>query len=73
MLDTWLSKERLLSNSTHRFLTDDEEPTEQPSSIRQCSISTDRLHHSCLLFTSKLVCGGRSGALWLPSHHPGGH
>ncbi len=25
----------------------------------------------CLLSTSKLVCGGRSGALWLPSHHPG--
>ncbi len=25
-----------------------------------------------LLFTSKLVCGGHSGALWLPSHHPGG-
>ncbi len=21
---------------------------------------------------NKLVCGGRSGALWLPSHHPGG-
>ncbi len=26
----------------------------------------------CLLSTSKLVCGGRSSALWLPSHHPGG-
>ncbi len=26
----------------------------------------------CLLSTSKLVCGERSGALWLPSHHPGG-
>ncbi len=26
----------------------------------------------CLLSTNKLVCGGRSGALWLPSHHPGG-
>ncbi len=26
----------------------------------------------CLLSTSKLVCGGRSGAIWLPSHHPGG-
>ncbi len=25
-----------------------------------------------LLSTSKLVCGGCSGALWLPSHHPGG-
>ncbi len=25
-----------------------------------------------LLSTSKLVCGGRSGAIWLPSHHPGG-
>ncbi len=37
MLETWLSKERLLSNSTHRFLTDDEEFTEQPSSVRQCS------------------------------------
>uniref|UniRef100_A0A8C1KHZ8 Supervillin-like n=1 Tax=Cyprinus carpio TaxID=7962 RepID=A0A8C1KHZ8_CYPCA len=31
------SKERLLSNSTPRFLTDDEELTEQPSSVRQCS------------------------------------
>ncbi len=37
MLETWLLKERLLSNSTPRFLTDDEELTEQPSSIRQCS------------------------------------
>ncbi len=25
MLETWLSKERLLSNSTPRFITDDEE------------------------------------------------
>ncbi len=32
-----LSKERLLSNSTPRFLTDDEESTEQPSLVRQCS------------------------------------
>ncbi len=37
MLETWLSKERLLSNSTPRFLTDDEELTEQPSRVRQCS------------------------------------
>ncbi len=37
MLETWLSNERLLSNSTPRFLTDDEESTEQPSSVRQCS------------------------------------
>ncbi len=37
MLETWLSKERLLSNSTSRFLTDDEELREQPSSVRQCS------------------------------------
>ncbi len=29
------------------------------------------LHH-CLLSTSKLVCGGHSGAIWLSSHHPGG-
>jgi len=34
-------------------------------------IYTNWLHH-CLLSTSKLVCGGRSGAIWLPSHHPGG-
>ncbi len=26
----------------------------------------------CLLSTNKLVCGGRSGTIWLPSHHPGG-
>ncbi len=26
----------------------------------------------CLLSISKLVCGGLSGAIWLPSHHPGG-
>jgi len=26
----------------------------------------------CLLSTIKLVCGGRSGTIWLPSHHPGG-
>ncbi len=31
MLETWLS--RLLSNNTPRFLTDDEELTEQPSSV----------------------------------------
>ncbi len=37
MLETWLSKERLLSNITPRFLTDDEESREQPSSVRQCS------------------------------------
>ncbi len=37
MLETWLSKDRLLSNSTPRFLTDDEESTEQPSSDRKCS------------------------------------
>ncbi len=36
MLETWLSKERLLSKSTPRFLTDDEESREQPSSVRQC-------------------------------------
>jgi len=37
MLETWLSKERLLSNSTPKFLTDNEELTEQPSSLRQRS------------------------------------
>ncbi len=37
MLETWQSKERLLSNCTPRFLTDDEESREQPSSVRQCS------------------------------------
>ncbi len=37
MLETWLSKERLLLNSTPRLLTDDEESTEQQSSVRQCS------------------------------------
>ncbi len=37
MLEMCLSKERLLSNSTPRFLTDDEELREQPSSVRQCS------------------------------------
>ncbi len=37
MLEMCLSKERLLLNSTPRFLTDDEELTEQPSSVRQCS------------------------------------
>ncbi len=26
----------------------------------------------CLLSTNKLVCGGRSSAIWLPSHHSGG-
>ncbi len=36
MLETWRSKERLLSNSTPRFLADDEESREQPSSVRQC-------------------------------------
>ncbi len=37
MLEMWLSKEGLLSNSTPRFLTDDEESREQLSSVRQCS------------------------------------
>ncbi len=37
MPEAWLSKERLLSNSTPRFLNDDEELREQPSSVRQCS------------------------------------
>ncbi len=37
MLEMWLSKVRLLLNSTPRFLTDDEEFTEQPSSVRQYS------------------------------------
>ncbi len=37
MLDTWLSNERFLSNSTLKFLTDDEELTGQLSSVRQCS------------------------------------
>ncbi len=37
MLDTWLSKERLISNCTSRFLTDDEESTEQSLSVRPCS------------------------------------
>ncbi len=37
MLETWLSNEILLSNSTPRFLTDDEESREQASSVRRCS------------------------------------
>ncbi len=37
MLETWLSKERLLSSSTPRCLTYDDELTGQPSSVRQCS------------------------------------
>ncbi len=43
MLETWLSKERLLSNSTPRFLTDDEDLTEQSSSVRQCSRQLQRM------------------------------
>ncbi len=37
MLETCFSKEILLSKTMPRLLTDDEEFTEQPSSIRQCS------------------------------------
>ncbi len=37
MLEKWLSNERLLSNSTPRFLTDEKVLTEQPSSVRSCS------------------------------------
>ncbi len=33
MLETWLSKERLLSNSTPRFLTDEEEELTEPSDV----------------------------------------
>uniref|UniRef100_A0A8C2ANX5 BMERB domain-containing protein n=1 Tax=Cyprinus carpio TaxID=7962 RepID=A0A8C2ANX5_CYPCA len=42
MLEMWLSKERLLSNSTPRFLTDDEELTEQPSNLRQYAEKTKK-------------------------------
>ncbi len=45
MLEMWLSKKRLLSNSTPRFLTVDEELTKQPSSFRPCS----RLLHAEVL------------------------
>ncbi len=38
MLETWFSKERLLSNSTPRFLTDGEELTEKPSSVKAFSL-----------------------------------
>ncbi len=37
MLETWLSNEKLLSNSTPRFLTEEEKSREQPSSVRQFS------------------------------------
>ncbi len=37
MLETLLSKERLLSNSTPSFLIDDKEFIGQPSSVRQRS------------------------------------
>ncbi len=37
MLETWLSNEIFISNSTPRFLTDDEESTEQQSSVTQYS------------------------------------
>ncbi len=37
MLETCLSNESLLSNSTPMFLTDDEESTEQTSSVLLCS------------------------------------
>ncbi len=37
MLEICLSNERLLSNSTPRFLTDEKELTEQPLSVRYCS------------------------------------
>ena len=37
ILDTWHSNERLVSKSTPRFLTNDEDSTEQPSSVRQYS------------------------------------
>ncbi len=37
ILEIWLSNKRLLSNSTHRFLTDEKEWTEQPLSVRKCS------------------------------------
>jgi len=33
ILDTLLSNERLVSKSTPRFVTDDEDLTEQPSSV----------------------------------------
>ncbi len=51
MLETWLSKERLLSNSTPRLLTDYEESREQPSSeensVLQSTVSSSlELHQN---------------------------
>ncbi len=37
MLEMWLSNERLVSNCTSRFLTDEEDLTEPSVSVRQCS------------------------------------
>jgi len=62
MLETWLSKKRLLSNSTPRFLTDDEELTEQPSSFRECS----RLLHAEFLgpIVNTSVFSEFKGVIW---------
>ncbi len=51
MREMCLSKERLLSDSTPRFLTDDKELTEWPSSVRQCcrSVVLNSCPHEPLL------------------------
>ncbi len=41
--------------------------------LRFCLVIVHWLASSlCLLSTNKLVCGGHSETIWLPSHHPGG-
>ncbi len=40
------------------------------TSVSWCAVGI-LAHYGCR-HISKLVCGGHSGALWLPSHHPGG-
>ncbi len=51
MLEMSLSNERLLSNSTPRFLTDDEESREQSSSVRH-------LHLDLCFFQNLVVSSG---------------
>ncbi len=79
MPEMWLSKERLLSNSTPRFLTDDGESTEQPSSvimwvlgpiINTCfflNLAVRNYLSSTFLYQLCILCNYASFSIWCVS------
>ncbi len=65
MLEMWLSKERLLSDSTPRFLTDDKELTEQPSSVLGYYMQRFQFRLLTPLFFQNLVVRNYSSSSFL--------